>query len=1417
MAIDFDEQDTSPDSNDTDLKLDGLDEFYDSKKSSNSDTTQDPREMLLSAERPQDEHGDSNGVPSEDQLQRQGQEEPLPDFMREALPPDPKSSSDQPNADDRAGDSQRDSSFTPDGQGQTNSDRSDVVLDSDLSDEPYRPPTQSTSVPPIHVNTPQAEPSYFPFVAMTIAILVTAAIGWMIFRRRRMSQQPPATPVPTTPPSSGNKQSMSEWAAGLADPGDVASANANEETETPQDLEPETPAFAHTTIEQANAELASENDIVDQPAEHESELQSTIAHLSDDDSATTVDEVVEPVESPIEKQTAQTGVPEWTTWKKQAPEQDDTAPTTSGNDWQTVPPPPPHTAAVAGFAADSHTPMDPPAHITPATASQPHPLEREVERLRLDLERALEIRRATRDELQLAREELAHLRSTPTLDPAEAERLRQQVLRLEQESHQNYATTDGLTKQRDHAQGQLATLRADFQRIESELETARQECAELREQAANQIEQPVDPDWTTERQQLTDDRDQLATERDQLIQQRDQLRDDFNKSVMAIEQLTQTRNELTEERDRLAAEKSQLDAAVSTEMQTELDSLRRERDQLAIDVSHLQSDSETITAHRDEALETRDQAIRDREALQSELASVSEQLTAAQQELQEHHSTTSADENHVDTQQLDAAIADRDRLSDQCVALQATIDERESTVKQLQQELDTAHDTIAAHEQQFLNFDVELSDLRQARDEALAFSRTSETAQQRHQEQVTHLENTIREQSETTQRLIREKEEALGRLYEIKTQYDDVKAQLASAESQVHQIAPLRARVSELEARVQDSAYDPEAAQAEREDMLEQLRAALQRAAGLEANVREYEAELTIAEANASELEALQQEVASNQERFLAISAASQEKEYKLGALQQEFEAITIQLDTERQRFAADQSNLERRIAEFESNQEELAAALATARREKDLTTQQMHQLQSELHSLKQAAEDTQAELNAARTKNKAIVEVAAQQTEQQLTRLSDERDTAIKAWGRAEQRASDLQATIRAHEVALQRMENDNERLARHLEETQSYRSQLESALQVAEQRLTDEWTEHATTDGNETVAALAELATSRQALSGVAREKQQVLDLLDGARAENRKLQITVETQEQQIAALQKAVEAAKLATPPAAPPKDTAQTLQQLERLQNQVNEIGEHRDDVVQALAAAQATISQLKSQSAEELRAAESARDAATARAEHADRAADQARAAAEAAEAASRRSPQSELTKAENRKLKETLQQERTELAALSEALRQREGELLRSRKAKADLEIQLAAFEQATIVGHQETPADSDTGRSPKTTRPKRRTTGTSAKKKAPAKKTPATKTTTRKTPAKKTTSRKTATKKTTTKASSTKKTATTRSTAKSTVSKAKPAKSTVKAKTKASTSTVKKTTRKKPTAATKPRKNSATSRRRK
>jgi len=180
----------------------------------------------------------------------------------------------------------------------------------------------------------------------------------------------------------------------------------------------------------------------------------------------------------------------------------------------------------------------------------------------------------------------------------------------------------------------------------------------------------------------------------------------------------------------------------------------------------------------------------------------------------------------------------------------------------------------------------------------------------------------------------------------------------------------------------------------------------------------------------------------------------------------------------------------------------------------------ELGQLRTDYQSAKKELAEKTTQLQEAHAKSVAVAEVASQQTNDQIGRLSTERDTAIKAWGRAEQRVTDLQTALRENELSVQRLGNDNERLARHLEELQAYRVQIEKSLQDTEQRLTSQLTDRVgETTGDDEVMVQAELENTKQLLSVVTREKQQILDWLEQSKQEHRNLLDSSAKREQEI----------------------------------------------------------------------------------------------------------------------------------------------------------------------------------------------------------------------------------------------------------------------------------------------------------
>ena len=617
---------------------------------------------------------------------------------------------------------------------------------------------------------------------------------------------------------------------------------------------------------------------------------------------------------------------------------------------------------------------------------------------------------------------------------SELEESRQKIGQLEQESHQNYATVEGLTRQRDGAVDQANSLQAEIDRLKEEAASAPAPTADV---------------------------DALTAEREEAIGK-------------AAE---------------LEAETASLRAAL-TAAENSLGEANEKRDQLSSDLA----------------------------VTETSLDEMKQALAAA------HTSTVTDDPEYLEI------VSDRDRLASENGDLQRVIGMHEETVGRLNAELDENHAKLAIVEKKFTQSELDLesasnsiADLENEKQTLLAS--TTDTAE------LDQLRSQITEHESSFARLSVERDEAITRLSQAAVLRDEMELRIAEYnsraseyESQVQEVAPLRARIAELESRMHNSGTDVERFESERSDLLEQLQSALQRAASLESTLRETEAEMATIMSDQSDVEPLQSELVSQRERLNVLQQSIEHRDEQLQALQAQYKTAQAELAELRENSESVMSESQSKINSLTAENQKFEESVQWLARERDDARAELVSLQEFHQTTSKKLDELTAELQEIKARYAARAEVAIQVSDEQVSRLSTERDTAIKAWGRAEQRLTDLQSGIRDQELTTQRLENDNERLARHLEELQSYRVQLEKSLQDAEQRLSTSMSERvSSTVGDDGAMAQAELENSKQLLSVVTREKQQVLDWLEQAKQENRQLQDSAAKREQSVKELQ------------------------------------------------------------------------------------------------------------------------------------------------------------------------------------------------------------------------------------------------------------------------------------------------------
>ncbi len=1108
----------------------------------------------------------------EQELIRRGQEAELPPFMQEAEElPDASSNFipasaqaddvvDGSGTADGSGTEQEDSIYAsspPQQETSSDLDGDSRELNSDLDPSvPVEGSSTSTAVQkplPAGVKKESDNGWVWPLIAGLVLVLL-GSLAWAFFRNLRRKEE--AAFKPTIPPADPPQGKVDITKA--IDPDTLPQKTEFDLTAPEPDLEPVMPAFAQSSLTEATP-------LADSP------LVESVSETINETAGEAVEETVE----------ATSQIPEWMQWnKEETPDVVETPAEASepAATWEAM-------DAPEELPTDTTTDTDSPvADVVEAVDS--NPVQETVDSsMTSSFSEAL----ATADEvdtgdaagiasasaLGAAREqdserigaleaEIDALRSDQASLANELEMSRHRVSQLEQESHQNSMTVEGLTRQRDSALEQADQLQANVEQLTEELESS--------------SAPDVDVDA------IVAERDAALRERDGFAQQRDEAMGKLEAETASLQAaLTAAESNVAEANEKLAAASAE-EPRPFHEL-PEYISVVEDRDRLATDLAMARTNLEVMQKSL-EAAQT-PTIFDDPEYL--EVVSERDRLT---KELETVRSASILeDPEHVQ------ALEDRDRLANENNDLQRVIEMHEETVGRLNKELDSSQLELTTTEKKYTQSELDLesasnrlAELEEEKQALLANAAdTSELETLRAQvlgleeEKQTLLASVVdnseldelREQlsghESSIQRLNMERDEAIARLSEAAVVRDEMelriseyKSRMSEYDSQVQEVAPLRARIAELESRMHNAGGDEERFASERSDLLEQLQSALQRAASLESTLRETEAEMATIMSDQSDIGPLQTELESQRERLVVQQQSIENREEQLRVLQSQYEAAHTELAALREKADSVTSESESKITALTAENQKFEEAAQWLERERDQARAELLTLQEEHAAASERLDKVSTELQEAKAKAEARAEVALQHNEEQVARLSTERDTAIKAWGRAEQRLTDLQSNTRDHELAIHRLENDNERLARHLEEIQAYRVQLEKSLQDTEQRLSTAMTERMSSTVGDGTMSEAELENALQKLAVVTREKQQILDWLEQSKQENRQLHDAASNREQSVKALQHEREALQAIVDNRSATADLES--RKLSQLRDELRVVRQQRDDL-----------------------------------------------------------------------------------------------------------------------------------------------------------------------------------------------------------------------------------------------------------
>ncbi len=723
---------------------------------------------------------------------------------------------------------------------------------------------------------------------------------------------------------------------------------------------------------------------------------------------------------------------------------------------------------------------------------------------------------------------------------------------------------------------------------------------------------------------ILDERDRLLAEHAEMVaitQEAAHLAEEIQQLREANQTLERERNEVIQ-----GQEAAYQQAAVRyASLEQQYDSLLAERDRLLEDqatASLTDSERERLELLSETRLAEYRQVRDELEESRQAAAELERQVASWQEKQQAAHS-----ERDRLQQELTAALQDSTSQTE-LDELRRVISMHQDTVTRLNAALEAAQERAAENEKQAEQLRGELE--RWQRDYEELRNQGPPVPGSQFVEQLRHLESTVLVQETTIARLNTEKEETLGRFYETVAERDklqrvveDFQASAADEDQENQRIAIMQDRLAQLEreaaqlrerltnaeqeattatanwqsaaaalaaaegtqAEMEDLRNENERLEKERRESLDQLQAALRRAASLDAHLRENEAQLAIVEADADLITSLKERLDDADSKARELHARLEKRDSQLTATETEMTSLQGQLAASLARTRDLQQTLDKTELERKSTSASLAAATAQLQelanlrseltnlreqsirweQEKQQTLEELQQLQSRYQQSQSDLRDSQTELTHALAEAKAVKHVTWEQSSEQLTRLSTERDTAIRAWGAAEQRSSDLQASLREQQARLRKMEIEQERVERHLQEHQAaYREQLEQSFQVGQPWKSGDDDETQTPLQVGSPTDLPEQSRLRRQVAEISREKRQLVDELEAIREQNRRLAVAAEDRERDLAELAHEHESLRtvltapgpFVTPPA---EDTADLRQQWEDSQQEVTRL------------------------------------------------------------------------------------------------------------------------------------------------------------------------------------------------------------------------------------------------------------------
>ena len=617
----------------------------------------------------------------------------------------------------------------------------------------------------------------------------------------------------------------------------------------------------------------------------------------------------------------------------------------------------------------------------------------------------------------------------------------------------------------------------------------------------------------------------LARERDSAGEQMEQVRQQAAEQATRVaqleaelarerdsagEQMEQVRQQAAEQATRVA----QLEAELARERDSAGEQMEQARQQAAEQATRVAQLEAELARERDSAGEQVEQA-------RQQAAEQATRVTQLEAELARERDSVG---ERIEQARQQAADLPSPRQAEQLQYLESTLGQQEATIGRLNSEKESAlgrlYDAVAQRDKLESKFREDLATATRAEAERMGVMQDRIAQLEREAADLVSRLQDAQRHVEDAQRSSVEREATLA---EISNEVADLREQVAthaSEEAQAREeLAAMRGRLTLAEQdgpRRRELEQSIEKMEGDRRELVEQLQSALQRAAGLEAHLRESDAQLSQAEADRELLAERNQQLADMQQRLAAAEDRDRQREASLRHHEAELSQAETRANEAAQRVRAlenslaqalaDQGKLQQGLTDSQTELTRLQGMDTELQRWKDLAqsasgerddvSRRFQDLQVKQQETETLLRETREALTRTQDESKSARLAALQQVEEQVQRLSSERDTAIRAWGAAEQRASDLQSQLREMESTLQRLELEQSRTSRRLDAWQP-----ESGWSDAVPADEPYW------DSRESAATSAEWQQVRHELSQSQRENERLLHELEAAQAEHRR----------------------------------------------------------------------------------------------------------------------------------------------------------------------------------------------------------------------------------------------------------------------------------------------------------------------